>query len=536
MVGAGIRCGFRLLAGRRAQRGALARPAHSSAGAESGCLRLVSGPDKAGSYPFPFSGSCDRPCRDGSHGLYHRAWTGGLGLLFALFPQLDLILAQRFFDGATAASRTARWCWAEFCAAPRCGSPGALRCRRSWAGLKLIFPDRPLLIYGRTMVFPLPPSRCRPACSPTSCSRAIGRVRARSRRTSSAGSPPSSRRGTRAAPVRATARSIPAKPRPHSGPMRRLLWRRHRCGRSLCRATVFGVATGSWRMTFGGHYATDVIFAGIATFLIVWLMPCRVLSLVAATLRDEAIDRWNWRRGARDARNFMRPDPAGRKAEPLPQSFWWLVAILSVSPSTRCRLEILGRRTVLRRIAILGVVAEPAFGYFSKPPLLAWIIARRRSRLRRLAKPACARLRRCFYSAPASSSTLSPATLYDARVGVLVARCAWRWLPGMSFRAASSRPTCRCCSAGRWRCWLPEAAAGRRERRWGFVLGLVARLRHAGEIRHGLFRARHCAAALVRSADARALLRQRASGARSALRLSCFAEHRSGTCSTASSR
>lgn len=37
-------------------------------------------------------------------------------------------------------------------------------------------------------------------------------------------------------------------------------------------ATVFGLATGLLRMTFGGHYFTDVIFGGVAAFLIVWLM------------------------------------------------------------------------------------------------------------------------------------------------------------------------------------------------------------------------------------------------------------------------
>jgi len=37
-------------------------------------------------------------------------------------------------------------------------------------------------------------------------------------------------------------------------------------------ATVFGLATGLLRMTFGGHYFTDVIFGGVMAFLIVWVM------------------------------------------------------------------------------------------------------------------------------------------------------------------------------------------------------------------------------------------------------------------------
>lgn len=37
-------------------------------------------------------------------------------------------------------------------------------------------------------------------------------------------------------------------------------------------ATVFGLATGLLRMAFGGHYFTDVIFGGVMAFLIVWVM------------------------------------------------------------------------------------------------------------------------------------------------------------------------------------------------------------------------------------------------------------------------
>ena len=71
----------------------------------------------------------------------------------------------------------------------------------------------------------------------------------------------------------------------------------------------------------------------------------------------------------------MRPDPAASGTEPLPQSFWWLVAILA-------------GLTVVRIVGLKFSAVEfffdesqywvwsktPAFGYFSKPPLLAWII------------------------------------------------------------------------------------------------------------------------------------------------------------------
>ena len=36
-------------------------------------------------------------------------------------------------------------------------------------------------------------------------------------------------------------------------------------------ATAFGLATGGLRMAFGGHFFTDVLFSGIASFLVIWL-------------------------------------------------------------------------------------------------------------------------------------------------------------------------------------------------------------------------------------------------------------------------
>lgn len=37
-------------------------------------------------------------------------------------------------------------------------------------------------------------------------------------------------------------------------------------------AIVFGAATGALRMAFGGHFFSDVVFAGVFTFLIVWFV------------------------------------------------------------------------------------------------------------------------------------------------------------------------------------------------------------------------------------------------------------------------
>jgi len=55
-------------------------------------------------------------------------------------------------------------------------------------------------------------------------------------------------------------------------------------------ATAFGLATGIWRMAFGGHFFTDVAFGGIATFLIIWLTFQTIYRWPATRLSDERID------------------------------------------------------------------------------------------------------------------------------------------------------------------------------------------------------------------------------------------------------
>jgi len=55
-------------------------------------------------------------------------------------------------------------------------------------------------------------------------------------------------------------------------------------------ATVFGLATGVLRMAFGGHYFTDVIFGGVMAFLIVWLMHGAYYRWPRTKQTDEEID------------------------------------------------------------------------------------------------------------------------------------------------------------------------------------------------------------------------------------------------------
>lgn len=55
-------------------------------------------------------------------------------------------------------------------------------------------------------------------------------------------------------------------------------------------ATVFGVATSVLRMTFGGHFFTDVTIAGLVTFLVIWLAFALIYRWQGTRLSDERID------------------------------------------------------------------------------------------------------------------------------------------------------------------------------------------------------------------------------------------------------
>jgi len=54
---------------------------------------------------------------------------------------------------------------------------------------------------------------------------------------------------------------------------------------------VFGSAIGALRMAFGGHFFSDVAFAGVFTFLIVWCVHGLIYRWRATALSDQAIER-----------------------------------------------------------------------------------------------------------------------------------------------------------------------------------------------------------------------------------------------------
>jgi len=55
-------------------------------------------------------------------------------------------------------------------------------------------------------------------------------------------------------------------------------------------ATLFGVVTSLLRMAFGGHFFTDVAAAGLVTFLVIWLAYAYIYRWPSTRLSDEGID------------------------------------------------------------------------------------------------------------------------------------------------------------------------------------------------------------------------------------------------------
>jgi lipid A 4'-phosphatase len=55
-------------------------------------------------------------------------------------------------------------------------------------------------------------------------------------------------------------------------------------------ATLFGVVTSVLRMAFGGHFFTDVAAAGLVTFLVIWLAYGYIYRWPSTRLSDESID------------------------------------------------------------------------------------------------------------------------------------------------------------------------------------------------------------------------------------------------------
>ena len=215
-----------------------------------------------------------------------------IGLLFGIFPELDLRLASWFYDDASRSFPLKLNGFAEI------ARDGAMVI--AWAFVlpaivallvKLARPDRPLLMSGRAIVFLLLTL------------------------TLSAG-----------VLTNLTFKSYWGRPRPvtvtqFSGDQAFVPWwdPRGACVRNCsffsgegatafwtyapaalappawrpvayAAATVFGVTTSLLRMAFGGHFFTDVAIAGLVTFLVVWLAYAYIYRWPSTRLTDEAVD------------------------------------------------------------------------------------------------------------------------------------------------------------------------------------------------------------------------------------------------------
>ena len=222
-----------------------------------------------------------------------------VGLLFGIYPELDLKLAALFYDPATTSFPLKRDAVAVI------ARDGAMWIAWGLAlpaiaalVIKLFRPDKPLLISGRAIIFLLVTL------------------------TLSAG-----------VFTNLTFKSYWGRPRPvvvteFNGDMQFVPWwdPRGGCGRNCSffsgegatafwtyapaaltppawrplayvAATLFGVVTSGLRMAFGGHFFTDVAAAGLVTFFVIWLAHGYIYRWPSTRLSDAGIDAALSRRG-----------------------------------------------------------------------------------------------------------------------------------------------------------------------------------------------------------------------------------------------
>jgi len=215
-----------------------------------------------------------------------------IGLLFGIYPELDLKLAALFYDAAARAFPL------KLNALAAIARDGAMWIAWGLAlpaiaalAIKLARPDKPLLISGRAIIFLL-----------VTLAFSAGVL------------------------TNLTFKSYWGRPRPvvvtqFNGPEPFMPWwdPRGSCGRNCsffsgegatafwtyapaaltppawrplayAAATLFGVITSGLRMAFGGHFFTDVAAAGLVTFLVIWLAYRLIYRWPSTRLSDESID------------------------------------------------------------------------------------------------------------------------------------------------------------------------------------------------------------------------------------------------------
>jgi lipid A 4'-phosphatase len=215
-----------------------------------------------------------------------------IGLLFGIFPELDLKLAALFYDSAAksfplkldplaAFARDAAMWIAWGLALPAIAA----------LVMKLIRPDRPMLISGRAAIFLLTTlilsagiltnltfktywGRPRPVVVTQFSGEQLFVPWWDPRGSCERNCSFFSGEGATAFWTYAPAALAPPQ------------WR----ALAYAAATVFGITTSALRMAFGGHFFTDVAIAGIVSFLVVWLAYALIYRWPSTRLTDEQVD------------------------------------------------------------------------------------------------------------------------------------------------------------------------------------------------------------------------------------------------------
>jgi lipid A 4'-phosphatase len=252
-----------------------------------------------------------------------------VGVLFGVYPELDLKLASLFYDAATRSFPLKSSALASI------ARDGAMWIAWGLAApaivalvVKLVRPDRPLLISGRAMVFLL-----------VTLVLSAGVL------------------------TNLTFKSYWGRPRPvvvtqFNGPQQFVPWwdPRGSCERNCsffsgegatafwtyapaaltppawrplayAAATVFGVLTSGLRMAFGGHFFTDVAIAGLVTFLVIWLAHGTIYRWSRTRLSDKDVDAaltrfawpaYVWRQRLAAGRTASKPSFVSRIVEAHP--------------------------------------------------------------------------------------------------------------------------------------------------------------------------------------------------------------------------
>jgi lipid A 4'-phosphatase len=215
------------------------------------------------------------------------------GLILGIFPNIDLALSRRFFDPVTKAFLLAR---GDTALAVREALVYVITAIAALAfivlAIKVAFPRRPMLIPGRAVVFLI-----------ATLALAPGLV------------------------TNVILKDNWGRPRPYSvqefaGPATFVPWwdPRGGCDKNCsfvagegagafwtlapaavtpppwrafayAAALAFGAGVSGFRIAFGAHFLSDVIFAGVFTFLVIWLVHGLIYRWRATRLTDEQVER-----------------------------------------------------------------------------------------------------------------------------------------------------------------------------------------------------------------------------------------------------